>query len=328
MAAYFMSRTGVAYELVTVADDADPAETCASVVEAGNVVVAGPNEVDPVVFDCLTGAGAALVSHDGAGERAHVEEAGVVPTRRGTTATLRDLLVWPSRDEFLGGKVGLVSTERRQPQVERALPQLRSGGIEIAATAFISDDDELGDIDSGVQRFRAAGVDVVVLALPVEQAGRWALREAVLWPNGQYVVADVDDAIVNESYPAVLEGAASFTSVRVPWFAREHGETDAQADCRSAWEANVATPEVSDSQELADVFVWCQHAELVATTLASAGDVDAFVERARRSELDSPITSVVKSLPGDEYGPAENATLLWKASCSCWEEHDAFRERE
>jgi hypothetical protein len=110
------------------------------------------------------------------------------------------------------------------------------------------------------------------------------------------------------------------TSQRGAWFGRDHGETAAQAKCRSRWEAAV-TPARMLASEVVRVYSWCQNASLLAAAVAAGGPLAEALPKVR---LESPLTSDLGPL-GTGYGPGAVATLTWRASCACWKEQSAYR---
>jgi hypothetical protein len=146
-------------------------------------------------------------------------------------------------------------------------------------------------------------------------------------PQARYVVADTFDALVDEIYPATFDGALAHTSLRVPWFAREHGETPDQQRCRTTWEQGGGAPRTLGHAELVLALSWCQTAELVARAVVGATDAASVASDLRRHRYASPLTSDLAPIGDDGYGPSQDAVLEWHADCACWAELEPFRDR-
>jgi hypothetical protein len=197
----------------------------------------------------------------------------------------------------------------------------------VAVTYLDAAPADAAQIAAGVVDLVTKGVTTVLFAAPVDQQSRWAAQQSVLVPAMHYVVADTDDAIVRESYAPVLDGAVSYTSYRSPWFQRAHGETAAQTACRTAWESSVQPPTELTPEELADVLVWCEEADLTASALRSTDADHTFTQVARAQTVDSPVTSALAPLTGGGYGPTDGAVVTWRASCVCWTETQPLSRR-
>lgn len=327
IAGAFLETAPFPVTVLTIPADPDPA-FCGRVAAAGPVAVTSFG-VDPQLRDCLLGAGVVLVGFDTLGEAARPPDGRVVSTRRGVGQALDDLTAWARRGRALRGRVGVVGTTATRAAVTQAVARMRDMGFNVVATAFVGDRDETGsDISDGVRSFAGAGVQVVVFAAPVTQQARWVALQSLLSPSVRYVVADAYDAVVAETYPPSFDGALAHTSVRVSWFAREHGETPDQRVCRTRWEAKAAPPSTLGAQELARAFAWCQHVALVAAALeAYNANGGAFHDVLRSVRLPSPLTSDLGPLPGGSYGPLQDAVLVWRAMCGCWQEERSFADR-
>ena len=126
------------------------------------------------------------------------------------------------------------------------------------------------------------------------------------------------------SYPPSFDGAVAHTSVRVPWFARAHGQTPEQTGCLQAWQATATPSAALSPDEQVDVFAWCEGVSLAsAAARAPAGFADAV----RAMSSPSALTSALGPLPGGHWGPTQDAALVWRASCACWQEKQAFTDR-
>jgi len=321
---------GAAFEPTVVPQQPDHAAQCAEIAVTANVAIAGEGLGD--LTECLVAAGVTVLSFD---ERGGIAATGV-STRRGTRDSLVDLGRWGLRSGALRGKVGLVGTAPAEPAIGRAVADLRRLGVDVVATAYLPDDPSstvaMGD---SVRAFASAGVEVVVFATSVAQQRQWAAQQAVLQQGVRYVVSDVADGVRDETYAPVFEGALAHTSLRVPWFARDHGETAVQAACRQRWEQAVGGE--MQASETVRVFAWCQHVQMVDAALLSAqraararGAMDAdtsFDAAVRALTLPSPLTADLAPLPGGGYGPSADAVLVWRASCLCWTEQRPFTAR-
>jgi hypothetical protein len=156
---------------------------------------------------------------------------------------------------------------------------------------------------------------------------RWLLAAGALGASFRYVVSDVDDGVVNERYPPTFDGALAHTTVRVPWYARAHGATTQQAACDATWDENV-TPATTLPSEQLDVYAWCQHVQMLsAAFIASMMTGQSVVDELATLPFPSPLTSDLRALGAGDYGPAQDAVLVWQASCACWMEQVAFANR-
>jgi hypothetical protein len=243
----------------------------------------------------------------------------VISTARGITDSLLEI-------ELLPGRVGVVAAEALKAEVAPALARLRARGIDVVASAYLPEE-ELGAISDGVRDFAAKGVETVVFAVPVDQQSAWAGQQAVLTPGARFVVADAADAIANERYPAVFDGALAYTTVRGAWFARAKGESVEQRTCREAYEARVVPGAILGDDERAYVLLWCQHAALLRLLLDAAGEGLAPEDVLRERTVASPVTSDLGRIAGG-FGPLQSAIVRWQAACACWTQVRPFRPRE
>lgn len=277
--------------------------------------------------DCLVERGSTVVAFDADGDRP--PEGGrpgqVVSTRRGTSDTLVDMATWGASGA-LQGKVGLVTMAGDREAMSTAVPELREMGIDVQATAYL--DDSAASTSEEVRSFVEDGVEVVLFAAPVEQQRRWASQHAILDRAVRFVVSDAHDGVREETYPPAFDGALAHTSLRMPWFSREHGETDEQAGCRGRWEENATPPTTLGDQELRWVYEWCQHVDLVGRAAQDFDGERPMGSLLRDVRLASPLTSDLGPLTGEAYGPTEDAVLVWRAPCSCWEEQRGFEPRD
>jgi hypothetical protein len=303
---------------------ADPA-FCSKVTAAGNVVLAGGG-LDPVLRDCLVRAGETVVAYDGLGDKPPAGGGQVLSTRRGLLDSLVDLGRWGASGSAgaLRGRVGLVIDDTARDTAGAVATAYKSLGVNLAATAVVTSDATDSSVTDGVRSFAAKGVEVAVLATPVAVQNRWVAQAGALIPGLRYVVSDAFDAVANETYPATFDGALTYTSLRVPWFARAHGQTPDGTACLQAWQSTVTPAATLSNDETIDVLAWCEEVHLVVAALAAPG---SFSQAARALPLASPLTSDLGPLPAGGWGPRQNAVLAWSSSCACWQEKAPFSER-
>lgn len=327
MAAAFLD--GASFDATVTTVGPDPAARCAEVAAASDVVIA--SEGIGAITHCLVASGVHVVAFDergddrgdgpGSGGRGHV-----VSTRRGVEATLLDLGRWGVASGSLRGKVGVVGTTAAEEAIARAVTGLERLGVDVAETAYLGEAPaSFAEMSEAVRRFAAAGVEVVVFATDVAHQRQWVGLYSVLRPGARYVVSDVVDGVRDETYPPLFEGALAHTSLRVPWFARDRGETPMQKGCRERWEAHVGGE--MRAGETVRVFAWCQHVRLVEAALAAVGPDAPLSDALRVLRVGSPLTSDLGPLPGDRYGPTQDAVLVWRSSCGCWREQRPFAPR-
>ena len=270
---------------------------CASAASVTVVLAARP--LAGPLAECLVSAGVTVVSPDPLGSTSDTR----LSTRRGAAAALADVA------PLTAGRVGVVLGASLEAVLRPALARLTG----VVATAVVRD--PVADVAAGVQAFVAARVQTVVFAVPVDVQRRWVGQHQLLGAPGRWLVADVYDAVADEAYPPLFDGALAVTSSRLPWYARDHGETAEQRACRLRWEA-AAAPGVLPG-ELPMVLAWCQLGTIVAA--ARTGPV-------ARSRIPSPVTSTLGPA-GGTWGPTEDAVLVWRADCACWKERTPFRVR-
>jgi hypothetical protein len=325
IASVFLAEAG--FRSTTVAmDPADPS-LCAKIAAAGSVALTSLGLTEKVRA-CVVGRGVSVVSFDELGDLPPLApgQGQVLSTARGTVASLLDLGVWGASTGSLPGRVGLVATAGAKDQIEHALTGLRALGVRIGDVAYIaSGPDGETQIADGVRSFASRGVQTVIFALPVDQQRRWVAQQAVIQPGVRFVVSDVAGAILDETYPPTFDGALAHTSLRVPWFRRDHGETPAQERCRTKWEQTGRTS--LGGAELARAFVWCQHVSAAFEALRAVDAGIPFTRALRSQEVDSPLTSDLGPLPDGGYGPTQDAVLVWRTSCRCWVESRAYSDR-
>lgn len=325
IAKVFLGHGG--FPVTTLPVSSTDAGLCREAVAAGTVVLAGAGLERPL-RDCLVQAGDTVISFDGLGDRPPIGAGGQdLSTRRGLLDSLLDLGRWGALAGTLHGRVGLVIDDAARDAIAGVGPALRALGVDIVSTVYVADDATSSSVTNGVRTFATAGVEVAVLAAPVAVQTRWVAQAAALAPGLQYVVADGFDAITNETYPASFDGAVSHTSLRVPWFARSHGETAAQAACRQTWDATVSPAQALTTDETVDVFTWCEEVTLVAAALGASAAFPSFGAALRSLRLVSPLTSDLGPLPNGGWGPTQDAAVTWHASCGCWQQKEPFTDR-
>lgn len=302
---------------IVVADPLDPG-LCARLAAESDIVVAGLGLGDPL-RSCLAGEGVVVLAFDGHGSLAGEGGGAVVSTRRGLTDSLAGTVNWGLATGALRGKVGVVAAGSAREQIEQAAPGWQADGLDLVATAFIADDAIAPRLDD-VRHFAAAGVDVVLFAVTAGLVGRWALLHTVLDPAVRFVVADTSDSVWDETYPPVLDGALALTSLRVPWFAREKGETASQTACRQRWEQQVVPPTLLAGDETVRVYAWCQHVAVLEAVSGAAQPAEALAA----SSYASPLTSDLGPLRDGSWGPSQDAVLSWQAACTCWRSVQGF----
>ena len=264
-------------------------------------LVVSPDPLDAELVSCLVGRGTTVVApHPDGSATPHR-----LSTRRGAAAALADVA------SLVSGRVGVVLGASLESSLRPALSRLPN----VVATAVV--EDPVADVADGVQAFVAARVQTVVFAVPVDVQRRWVGQQSVLGAPGRWVVADVYDAVASEAYPPMFDGALAVTSSRLPWYARDHGETPEQTACADKW-AEVAPPGMLPG-ESARVLAWCLLGSVVAAARGGSPLAGATVA--------SPTTSSLGPLPGGGWGPTEDATLVWRSECGCWRERTPFRVR-
>ncbi|MHB8669094.1 MAG: hypothetical protein ACYDAD_00790 [Acidimicrobiales bacterium] len=336
IAAPFLSRAGFALTAVTDGGSTDTG-ACQRIERAGDTVVAGGLGLRPELRSCLLRAGSTIIDfdplgdvHPSPGPSASDATAGqVVSTRRGLAATLVDLGSWGVAHRRLRGRVGIVGGSDGRSDIEAASDQLRARGVDVAAVAFIRGDTAANtaiDVSRGVLDFSARGIRTVVFAAPVAVQSQWVSQAAVVLPNVAYLVSDAFDGVVHESYPPSFDGAIAYTSLAFPWFSRG-APTPLQAACQAVWQSSTSPP-VTLASETVDVYGWCENVGLLARGFRTAAAGVKTLSAALRSQsLVSPLTSELGPLPGGDYGPTEDAALIWRASCGCWQQLAGFSPR-
>jgi len=326
IARVFLSRGGFGVTILALPPSPDPA-FCNKVAASGAIALSSI-DVGATTRACLLAAPVALLSFDAMGDQPPGRAgdlAQVLSTRRGLADTIVHLARWGTASGALKGKVGIRSSTDVQSTVAGVVSRLRKLGVHVVATRYLHPGaDGVSEIPGGVQAFAAAGVEVVVFALPVDQQRQWVAHQSVVSPSMRYVVSDAFDGVVNETYPVTFDGALAYTSLRVPWFARAHGETPAQAACRSQWEAASTPMTTLGTDEQIKVFAWCQHVVMTAGALGLAQRGVPFFKALRSERVASPLTSDLGPLGDGGFGPTKDAVVVWRASCTCWQEERPF----
>ncbi|HEV3353433.1 MAG TPA: hypothetical protein VG076_10935, partial [Acidimicrobiales bacterium] len=320
VAKFFLGHAG--FPVATLTIPAADTGFCNTVTTKGNVVLAGRG-LDPVLRDCLVRAGETIVAFDGLGDKPPAGGGQVLSTRRGLFDSLVDLGRWGSGGA-LDGRVGLVIDDSAHDSAGGVAAAYQSLGINVVATAVVSSDPTSSSVTDGVRAFAGKGVEAAVLATPVAVQDRWVAQAQALAPGLRYVVSDAFDAVVNETYPATFDGALAFTSQRVPWFARAHGQTPEGTTCLQDWQASVTPPATLSNDEIVDVLAWCEQAGLAR---AAQGAPGSFGQAVRGMAVASPLTSDLGALPNGGWGPRQDAVLTWHSSCACWQEKQPFSDR-
>jgi hypothetical protein len=321
VAKVFLAHAG--FPVVTLPIPAASPGFCATVAATGNVVLAGRG-LDPVLRDCLVRAGETIVAFDGLGDKPPAGGGQVLSTRRGLLDNLVDLGRWGSGAGTLRGRVGLVIDDTARDTAGAVAAAYQSLGLNVVATAVVNGDATNSSVTDGVRAFAGKGVEVAVLAAPVAVQDRWVAQAGALIPGLRYVVSDAFDAVANETYPASFDGALAYTSLRVPWFARAHGQTPEGTTCLQAWLSTVTPSSTLSTDETVDVLAWCEEVRLVAAALGAPAP---FSQAVRGLPLASPLTSDLGPLAAGGWGPTQDAVLTWRSSCACWQEKAPFSDR-
>jgi hypothetical protein len=318
----FLARAGITAAVVPLGG-ATP-DVCRALAAAGNVVLDAVG-LDPALRDCLVNAGTTVLGFDGGGGRPPAGATGqVLSVRRGVVDSLVDLGSWGAKSGDLSGRVGLVLDDTERDAAAPVVAAYRAAGIDVAATAVVSSDPSSSSVSDGVRGFASKGVAVAVLAAPVAVQDRWVAAAAALAPGLRHVVSDAFDGVTNETYPPSFDGALAHTSLRVPWFARAHGQTPEQTACLQSWQATATPSAALSPDEQVDVFSWC---EIVSIASGAARAPVGFADAVRAMTVPSPLTSALGPLAGGHWGPTQDAVLVWRASCVCWQEKQPFTNR-
>lgn len=317
----FAAQTG--WSTTVLAADGDAAATCAQARAAR--VVAAATELSAALRTCLVQQGITVLAVDGLGTSlATAPGAAVFALRRGDRDTLGELGSWGVSSGALAGPVGVVGDADRRALLEPGVDALRTAGAAVVTVAWLRAD-SAAEARAASTDFAAKGVRAVVLAAPVATQRLFVTAAAAPPPPWRYVVSDVADGVLNESYPPVFDGALAHTSLSIPWSPRDHGSTAQQRACDATWQAR-ATPAVTLPGEQPRVYAWCALAQVLArasvAAVLSRQDPVGLLATLRGP---SPLTSDVGPVRGG-WGPVADAVLTWRASCSCWQEQEPFAE--
>jgi len=323
IAKVFLARGGVSAAIVPLGGAAP--DVCKATTSAGNTVLTATT-LDAPLRDCLLGAGVTILGHEGSGDRLPASPGGgqVISTRRGLVDSLLDLGRWGARSGALHGRVGLVVDSTAGDAANSVVDAYRAAGVNVVATAVVAGDPSSPSVTDGVRAFSSKGVEIAVLAAPVAVQDTWVAAAAVLAPGLRHVVSDAFDGVVNETYPPTFDGSLAHTSLRVPWFAKAHGQTPEQLACLQAWEATATPSTTLSADEQVDVFAWC---EAVSLSARASSATASFADAVRATTVSSPLTSTLGPLGDGRWGPTQDAALVWRASCVCWQEQEQFTDR-
>jgi hypothetical protein len=328
IAAAFLERSTVEAEMFDV-DEEDP-ELCHRVGTAADLVMAGEG-LPPDLRTCLAEQGLHIVAFDHLGGTPLTPEVspggGVLSTRRGAALGLLDLARWDDDDSVLAGSVGLVTTTALEASIESIRPRLAELGISVEQVVYLEEDVARPDLSEHVLEFARAGVEVVVFALPVSMQRQWVERHSLLDPAVRYVVADAYDAVVEEAYPPMFDGAVAYTSIQVPWRARTEGPTAEQERCEDIWTDASGTPVMLGAVETIRAFAWCQHIELVTSARERAAAGVSLGEALQGLATESVLTAPLGPGVDGAWGPRQDAALTWRSGCRCWEATRLFADR-
>jgi hypothetical protein len=314
------------FKWVEVADSGTAPTVCAKVSRAGGVVLAA-HELSLSLERCLLTAGVVVVSPSPRGTRRAPGGGLSLSLRRGDVASLGDLATWAQRLHPAPGRVGLVLDAARRTDLTAAVSVVRQHGLDVAATAWLGSSSSASAVLDAIRQFEAAKVRTVVFGVPVAVQQRWVAAAASPVAAFSYLVSDVDDGVVDERYPPTFDGALAHTSLRVPWYSRDHGPTADQEFCATQWTSK-QTPPVELYDEQVPVDEWCEGVSLLNSAINGAvfgvGNLASLLLALRMS---SPLTSDLAPLPDAMWGPTADAVLGWHASCTCWQEKGAFANR-
>jgi hypothetical protein len=278
---------------------------------------------------CLLAHGIVVISPSPRGTRRLASGSGLsLSIRRGDVASIGDLATWAHQARVASGRVGLVLDAARRGDLSSAAAVAHRRGLDVVATEWLGTSSSGADVLDGVNRFAAAHVSTVVFGAPVSVQQRWAAESSARLAHFSYVVSDVDDGVVDERYPVTFDGALAHTSLRVPWYRRNHAPTTDQQQCAAQWKAT-RTPPLELSSEQVPVDEWCEGVVLLNDAITGAvltgGNLAATL---LAQSVSSPLTSTLGRLHDSMWGPIADAVLSWHATCSCWRERSGFRDRE
>jgi hypothetical protein len=299
------------------------AQLCTRVTDSGSVVISA-HALSLPLEDCLIGNGLTVVSPSPRGtRRAH---AGLsVSVRRGDLSTIGDLAVWAAVTHLRAARIGLVLDESRRTDLQRAASVALRSGLHVVATAWLSTGSSVRDVLDATNQFAAARVNTVVFAIPVGVQRTWVTEATAR--HFSYVVSDVDDGVADEHYPPTFDGATAHTSLRIPWYSRDHTQTADQQYCASQWTSSQTAPVELPGEQM-PVDTWCEEVALVNQAVSAAVLASGNLNASLLAEhLSSPLTSTLGPTATGLWGPTADAVLTWRATCNCWVQAVNFQTR-
>lgn len=288
--------------------DATSANICRELPADTDLVVVA-HDLTPSAWQCLTTNRLPALTFDSRGS-----VGALLSMRRGLATSIVD------QAGLLTGRIGIVAQSTASSEVAAATKTLAAHGHTVVATAFLdsSAEPDTAGVLKGVLSFTAARVDTVLFAVSVADQSLWVDVSPV---RSTYVVADAADAITNEGYPGAFDGSRSRTTQTGSWFARVHGSSATQRWCRH----ELAGTSLSTSDAVT-AMRWCALGRAASLLGSPRRPALPLATRMRLLNLESPVTSEVGP-HGDGWGPADLATTVWRADCSCWAELAAFETR-
>lgn len=325
-------------ELGSGSDDADvevhAVETideaaCSELLDAGRLVVMSTLEVEHRgLRSCLVDGGAVVVAFDALGDLPPSEPGAgeVVSTRRGYVDNLVDLVRWGLAEDVLDGSVGLVGLARDDELVEAAGLAIEDEGLGLADTALVGEDG--ADVDAAASSFVDAGIDTVVLSLPADLAGEWAVAHRELAGDDVTLVSgDAYDLAVAEDLPDAFAGTFLYTSRLGPWVTRDRPNVD-QGRCAGRFEA-AGGGDFGDLDDEAQTVAYglCQHLDMVDAAVSGVRRGATISESLRSQTVRSPLTSFLQGRSDGRFGPTQDVVVRWSADCGCFEVERPFATR-
>jgi hypothetical protein len=249
--------------------------------------------------------------------------------------TVENMLYWAdARGALRGKKIGIYyANDGLEPQLmDRALrPTLSHLGYKIAAESTTSANDTNGGPEDAiaVQRFRSAGVDLVMLFTSktgfLQAANAQAYRPAFIDSDYLYGSSDV----TTSTYPAgEWNGTYAITVTHRGEPAAGIGLNPAQEACLQNYErysgTKVARPTSAghESAVFAYILTACDEGNLLLDAIRGAGrDLTAASLVASLEKVhDRPLLrySAITFSPTRHDGVDTGRTLLWKSQCTCY----------
>ena len=309
------------FKWAEVPDSGAAASVCGKAAQTGSIVLAA-HPLSSALEQCLLSSGVAVVSPSPRG------------TRRlpggGLSLSLRHLGVNRTIVRRTGRPRGADALSRRGVGFGdrvSAVGVVRQHGLDVAATAWLGSSSSASAVLGAVRQFAAAKVETVVFGAPVAVQQRWVAAATAPVADFSYLVSDVDDGVLDERYPPTFDGALAHTSLRVPWYSRDHTQTAEQEFCATQWTSKQTPPaELPDEQVPVDE--WCEGVSLLNGAISGAvfgsGNLMATLTTMRMA---SPLTSDVGPLRDATWGPTADAVLTWQATCTCWQQRIGFQTR-